>query len=157
MGEAPGAHATPTASPWEPTTPKRPPKRLRPETPGKAIQAPPTPKNWQPDRDMPPASPSCETPQIGLAPKPYCSGRDEVLEIVSVMSQKVSNWEEKSLQGAVSLGKDIRALVLNFSRNLATGDPTKEEENHQPSPPMRSSYAGATKTTPNAPQTEPQC
>lgn len=35
---------------------------------------------------------------------------DEVLELVSVISQKVANWEEKSLQGAASLGKDIRAL-----------------------------------------------
>lgn len=77
--------------------------------------------------------------------------------LFSAISQKVANWEEKSLQGAASLGKDIRALVLNFSRNLTTGDPTKEEENHQPSRPMRSSYAGATKTTPNAPKTEPQC
>lgn len=170
MGEAPGAHETPTASPREPTTPKRPPKRPRPETPGKAIQAPPTPKNWQPDRDTPPASPSYEAPQsqLGLELQSHIAAAvasrtaqlkttgDEVLELVSVISQKVANWEERSLQGAASLGKDIRTLVLNFSRNLATGDPTKEEESHGPSPSMRDSYAEATKTPPNATKIQPK-
>ncbi|ODM15965.1 hypothetical protein SI65_08399 [Aspergillus cristatus] len=167
MGEAPGAHETPTASPREPTTPKRPPKRPRPETPRKAIQAPPTPKNWHPDQDTPPASPSYEAPQsqLGLELQSHIAAAvasrtaqlkttgDEVLELVSVISQKVAKWEEKSLQGAASLGKDIRTLVLNFSRNLATAHPAKQE-NHQPPHPKHNSYAEATRTPPNAPKTQ---
>ncbi|ODM20906.1 hypothetical protein SI65_03959 [Aspergillus cristatus] len=167
MGEAPGAHETPTASPREPTTPKRPPKRPRPETPRKAIQAPPTPKNWHPDQDTPPASPSYEAPQsqLGLELQRHIAAAvasrtaqlkttgDEVLELVSVISQKVAKWEEKSLQGAASLGKDIRTLVLNFSRNLATAHPAKQE-NHQPPHPKHNSYAEATRTPPNAPKTQ---
>ncbi|ODM23602.1 hypothetical protein SI65_01191 [Aspergillus cristatus] len=138
MGEAPGAHETPTASPREPTTPKRPPKRPRPETPRQAIQAPPISKNCQlpdqPDRDTPPASPSHEAPQsqLGLELQSHIAAAvawktaqikttgDEVLEIVSMVSQKVTNREKQSLQGAASLGRDIRTLVLNFSKNLVT-------------------------------------
>lgn len=170
MGEAPGTHETPTASPREPTTPKRPPKRPRPETPRKAIQAPPTPNNWQPDRDTPPASPSYEGPQsqLGLELQSHIAAAvatrttqikttgDEVLGLVSMISQKVADWEEKSLQGAASLGKDIRTLVLNFSKNLATGNPTKEEERHRPSPSAGYSYAKATRTSPNTNKTQPK-
>ncbi|ODM17381.1 hypothetical protein SI65_07056 [Aspergillus cristatus] len=159
MGEALGAHETLTASPQEPTTPKRPPKRLRPETPGKAIQAPPMPKNWHPDQDTPPVSPSYEAPQSHIAAAVASrtaqlkTTGDEVLELVFVISQKVANWKEKSLQGAASLGKDIRTLVLNFSRNLATAHPTKQE-NHQPLHSKHNSYAEATRTSPNVPKTQ---
>ncbi|OJJ83546.1 uncharacterized protein ASPGLDRAFT_58637 [Aspergillus glaucus CBS 516.65] len=169
MGEAPGAHETPTASPREPTTPKRPPKRPRPETPGKDIQAPPTPKNWQPDRDTPPASPSYEAPQsqLGLELQSHIAAAvatrtaeikstgEEVLELASAVSQKVTNWEEKGLQGAASLGRDIRSLVLNFSKSLATRIPTKENKNHQP-PSKHNSYAEVMRTSPNTPKTHPK-
>jgi len=47
------------------------------------------------------------------------------MELISMTSQKIANWEERSLQGAASLGKDIRTLVPNFGTNLATGHPTK--------------------------------
>src|SRR5699024_233965 len=33
---------------------------------------------------------------------------DEVLELVSMVSQKVINWEKQSLQGAASLGRDFQ-------------------------------------------------
>lgn len=174
MGEASGTHKSPTASPREPTTPKRPPKRPRPETPRKATQAPPTHKNWQPPRqpdlDTPPTSPSHEGPQsqLGLELQSHVAAAvasrtaeikttgDEVLELVSMISQKVSSWEEKSLRGVASLGKDIRALVLNFSKSLATGDPSKEEENQQSPPSEHTSYAVAARTTPNGPKTHPK-
>lgn len=47
------------------------------------------------------------------------------MELVSMVNQKIAKWEERSLQGAASLGKDFRTLVLNFSSNLAMGHPAK--------------------------------
>ena len=177
MGEAPGAHEPPTASPREPTTPKRPPKRPRPESPKRAIKPPPTSENllWpgQSNQNTPPASPTHESPrsQLGLELQSHIASAvasrtmqikntgDEVLGLVSVVSQKITNWEERSLQGAASLGKDIRTLVLNFSKNLATGDPTNEEKNHQPPPAEHNSYAEAARTaikTPRTPARQPR-
>ena len=43
------------------------------------------------------------------------------MELISMTSQKIANWEERSLQGAAS----FRTLVPNFGTNLATGHPTK--------------------------------
>ncbi|EYE90588.1 uncharacterized protein EURHEDRAFT_381806 [Aspergillus ruber CBS 135680] len=149
MGEAPGARESPAASPRESTTPKRPPKRLRPETPKGTTQPAPTLGNWQLPgqsvQDTPPASPSHETPQcqLGLELRSHIAAvvasrtaeikttGDEVLDLVSMISQKVSSWEEKGLRSTVALGKDFRTLVLNLSKNLATGDTTKGEEKHQ--------------------------
>lgn len=74
-----------------------------------------------------------------------------------MISQKVSSWEEKSRRGAASLGKDIRALVLSFSKSLATGDSTKEEENHQPPQSQHNSYAEAARTLPRAPKIVSNC
>ncbi|ODM18804.1 hypothetical protein SI65_05421 [Aspergillus cristatus] len=160
MGEAPGAHEPPTASPREPTTPKRLPKRPRPGTPKEAMQPPP-PRDWHLPRhsnqDTPPESPTHESPQsqLGLELQGHITAAvaartaqikttgDEVLELVSMVSQKVANWERQGLQGAASLGRDIRTLVLNFSKNIATGHPAKEEESHHPPPSKHNSYAEA--------------
>ncbi|BCR84340.1 uncharacterized protein ACHE_11742A [Aspergillus chevalieri] len=65
----------------------------------------------------------------------------------------ISIWEEKSLQGAASLGKDIRILVLNFSKNLAEEHTARKEENQQPPPSKHNSYAEATRTSPTGPKT----
>lgn len=81
---------------------------------------------------------------------------DEASELVSVVSQKVANLEERGLQGAASLGKGIRTLVFNFNKNLASGHLAREEENHQPPPTEHNSYAEAAKTSPNAPQCPPK-
>ena len=175
MGEAPGACESPTASLREPTTPKRPPKRPRPETPKRTTQPAPTLGNWQLPgqsvQDTPPASPSHETPQsqLGLELRSHIAAAvasrtaeikttgDEVLDLVSMISQKVSSWEEKGLRSAAALGKDFRTLVLNFSKNLASGDTTKWEENHQSSPSAHRGYAEAAKKAPaNIPKTQPK-
>lgn len=170
MGEAPGAHESPTASPRESITPKRPPKRPRPETPKRALEPPSTSENllWpgQSNQDTPPASPTHESPrsQLGLELQSHIASAvasrtmqikntgDEVLGLVSVVSQKIASWEERSLQGAASLGKDIRTLVLNFSKNLATGVSTNEEGNHQPPPAEHNSYAEAARTSIKTPK-----
>ncbi|ODM19727.1 hypothetical protein SI65_04713 [Aspergillus cristatus] len=173
MGEAPGAHETPTASPWEPTTPKRPPKRLRPETPKKAIEPPVIPQNplrpGQLDQNTHPESPPHGSPQsqLDLELQSHIAAAvasrtaqikttgDEVMELVSMVNQKIAKWEERSLQGAASLGKDIRTLVLNFSSNLATGHPAKAE-NHQPPPSKHNGYAEAAGALPGAPKALPK-
>ncbi|ODM20866.1 hypothetical protein SI65_03919 [Aspergillus cristatus] len=101
------------------------------------------------------------------APKPHYSSSsgfgtaqikttgDEVMELVSMVNQKIAKWEERSLQGAASLGKDIRTLVLNFSLNLATGHPAKAE-NHQPPPSKHNGYAEAAGALPSAPKAPPK-
>ncbi|OJJ89323.1 uncharacterized protein ASPGLDRAFT_53996 [Aspergillus glaucus CBS 516.65] len=151
MGEATGANEAPTASPPpEPITPNRPLKRPRPQTPKKVTEPPVTPqKSLRPGQSSqvtPPESPPLGSPQsqLDLELQSHISAAvasrtaqikstgDEVMELVSTVNQKIANWEEKSLQGAASLGKDIRTLVLNFSKNLATGHLTEAEENHQP-------------------------
>jgi len=33
---------------------------------------------------------------------------EEVMELIFMVNQKITKWEEKSLQGAASLGKDFR-------------------------------------------------
>ncbi|EYE91639.1 uncharacterized protein EURHEDRAFT_380962 [Aspergillus ruber CBS 135680] len=149
MGEAPGARESPTASPREPITPKRPPKRPRPETPKGTTQPAPTLGNWQLPgqsvQDTPPASPSHETPRVNWA-----SSSKATLQ----QRQKVTSWEEKGLRSAAALGKDFRTLVLNFSKNLATGNTTKGEENHQSFPSAHRGYAEAAKKAPaNIPKT----
>jgi hypothetical protein len=177
MGEAPGAHKPPTASPQDTTIPNRsyrPPKRPRPATPKEATEPPTIPVNLTRPRhtnqDTPPASPTHESPQsqLGLELQSHIAAAvaartteirttgDEVLELASAVSKKVANWEEKGLQGAASLGRDIRTLVLNFSKSLATGNFTKEKENHQPPPPKHNSYAEATRTSPKAPKAHPK-
>ena len=81
---------------------------------------------------------------------------DEASELVSVVSQKVANLEERGLQGAASLGKGIRTLVFNFNKNLASGHLAREEENHQPPPTEHNSYAEAARTPPNVPKAHPK-
>ncbi|OJJ83142.1 uncharacterized protein ASPGLDRAFT_48523 [Aspergillus glaucus CBS 516.65] len=78
------------------------------------------------------------------------------MELVSTVNQKIAYWEKKSLKGAASLGKDIRTLVLNFSKNLVTGHLVEAEENHQPPPSENNNYAEAAKKTPNAPKAHPK-
>src|SRR5699024_4116020 len=174
MGEAPGAHKSPTASPRDTTISNRPPKRPRPDTPKKATEPPAIPENLtrpgHSNQDTPPASPTHKSPQsqLGFELQSHIAAAvaartaeirttgDEVLELASAVSQKVANWEEKGLQGAASLGRDIRTLVLNFSKSLASGNPTKENENHQPPPSKHSCYAEAARTLPNAPKEHPK-
>ena len=167
MGEALGSHEPLFASPQEPSTPKHPPKRPRPETPKKDALPSSTPKNWQllsqSDQDTSPASPIHESPQsqLGLELQSHISIAatsrmaqiknmgDEVLELVSLISQEIANWEERSLQEVAFLGKDIRTLVLNFSKDLATRHPAKEVYCHQSSSLTYNSYAAAARTPPN--------
>ena len=173
MGEALGPHEPLPASPREPSTPKRPPKRPRPETPKKDLLSPSTSNNWQlpsqPNQDTPSASPTHESPQsqLGLELQSHISAAvasrtaqikntgEEVLGLASLVSQKIANWEERCLPGAASLGKDIRTLVLNFSKNLATGHPAKEEDSHQSSSPAHNSYATAARTPLSTPRAIP--
>lgn len=77
------------------------------------------------------------------------------MELVSMVNQKIAKWEERSLQGAASLGKDFRTLVLNFSSNLAMGHPAKAE-NHQPPPSKHNGYAEAAGASPGAPKALPK-
>ncbi|OJJ88335.1 uncharacterized protein ASPGLDRAFT_54411 [Aspergillus glaucus CBS 516.65] len=134
MGEAPGTQESPTASPREPTTPKRPPKRPRPETPKKAIEPPVIPQNmpWtgQFNQNTPPESPPHGSPQsqLDLELQSHITAAvasrtaqikttgDEVMEFVSMVNLKITNWEERSLQGAASLGKDIRTWSSTSAR-----------------------------------------
>ena len=76
------------------------------------------------------------------------------MELVSMVNQKITKWEERSLQGAASLGKDFRTLVLNFSSNLAMGHPAKAE-NHQPPPSKHNGYAEAARASSSAPKAPP--
>lgn len=111
MGEAPGGREIPTASPLEPITPKRPHKRARPETPGRATPVPfPSLVNQQTPtqakQDTPPATPTRESSQsqLGLELQSHITAAvashmaqikttgDEVLELVSMISQKISSW-----------------------------------------------------------------
>lgn len=174
MGKAQGAHESPTASPREPTTLKRPPKRPRPQTSKKDTEPPVTPQKlpWpgQSSQATPPGSPPLGSPQsqLDLELQSHISAAvasrtaqikttgDEVMELVSIVSQKIAYWEERSLQGAASLGKDIRSLVLSFSKNLATGHPAEAEENCQPPPSKNNGYAEAAKKTPYAPKAHPK-
>ena len=71
-----------------------------------------------------------------------------------MVSQKIVNWEKRNLSEVASLGKDIRALVLDFSKNLATGHPVKEEDSCQFSSPAYNSYATAARTSSNALRTQ---
>jgi len=175
LGEATGVHKTPTASPREPVTPKRPPKRPRPETPRKEppIPFPPLMNQRLPaqaEGDTPPATPTHNSSgsQLGLELQSHIAAAvasrttqikstgDEVIELVHTISQKISRWEEKSLYGAASLGKDIRTLFLNFSKSLATEQPAGEEKKQQLPLSKQYSYAGAARITPNAPKAPPR-
>lgn len=80
---------------------------------------------------------------------------DEALKLASLMSQKIANWEKRNLSEVASLSKNIRALVLNFSKNLATGHPVKEKNSHQSSSSACNSYATAARTTLNVSKTQP--
>ena len=129
-------------------------------------------KSWelprQSTQNTPPASPTHESPQnqLGLELQSHIAAAvasrtaqikttgDEVLELVSMASRKITNWEKQSLQGAASLGRDIRTLVLNFSGNLATGYPTKKENQQPPHSEHNYSYAEAARTVPNTPKTQ---
>lgn len=168
MGEAIGVHRTPTASPQGPVTPKRPPKRPRPETPGKETPIPfPSLTNQQtPIRvrhDTPPTSPAGETSQgqlclelqshiaaaVASRTTQIKATGEEVLELVSMISQKITRWEERGLQGAASLGRDIRTLVLNFSKSLSAEAPNQlQEGGQQSSTTQPTSYAEAMKSAP---------
>lgn len=173
MGEAP-VYEDPTAPLREPSIPQQSSEQLRREIPMQAQyftrhspenQYPPT----QPERDTPPATPTHESPQsqLGLELQSHIAAAvasktaqikttgDEVLELVSMVSQKVTDWEKQSLQGAASLGRDIRTLVLNFSKNLTTADPS-EQENRRPPHPVHNSYAKIVGTPSNAPRTQPK-
>ncbi|BCR89219.1 uncharacterized protein ACHE_50417A [Aspergillus chevalieri] len=149
MEDAPEVCETPTAPPREPTTPQHPPEQLRREIPMQAQHFPCNPPEnqyppTQPERDTPPTTPAHESPQsqLGLELQSHIAAAvasktaqikttgDEVLELVSMVSQKVIDWEKQSLQGAASLGRDIRTLVLNFGKNLTTGDPSEQENYH---------------------------
>ncbi|ODM21471.1 hypothetical protein SI65_02315 [Aspergillus cristatus] len=123
----------------------------------------------QPERDTPPTTPTHESPQSQLGSELQShiatavasktvqikTTGDEVLELVSMVSQKVIDWEKQSLQGAASLGRDIRTLVLNFSKNLTTGDPS-EQENHHLLHPAHNSYAKTVGSPSTAPRTQPK-
>lgn len=118
---------------------------------------------------MPPASSTHESPQsqLGLELQSHIAAAvalrtaqiktigEEVLELVCMVSQKDTNWEKQSLQEAASLGRDIRILVLNFSKDLATGYPIKKK-NHQPPHSEHNSYAEATRSPPDVPKTQPK-
>lgn len=174
MGEAPEIRETPTAPPRELTTPQRSPEQLRHEIPKQAqhfpchpleSQYPPT----QPERDTPPTTPTHESPQsqlsselqshiaaaVALKTTQIKTTGDEVLELISMVSQKVVDWEKQSLQGAASLGRDIRTLVLNFGKNLTTGNPSEQENHHLPHP-VHNSYAKSVGSPSTAPSTQPK-
>jgi len=68
---------------------------------------------------------------------------NEILELVSFISQKVTDWEEQGIQGAASLARGIRTVALNFTKNLTTENPAREES-RQPRHCERNSYAEAT-------------
>lgn len=109
-GGAPGAHKPPTASPWVPTTPKRP----RPDT-EEFFMTPSILENWQlpghPDQRISPASliHVSSQSQFSLGLQSHIAAAvasrkaeikttgDKVLELVSLASQKVTNWEGKGL------------------------------------------------------------
>ncbi|ODM18792.1 hypothetical protein SI65_05409 [Aspergillus cristatus] len=174
MGEALEVCETPTAPPQEPTTPQQSPEQLRREIPMQAQHLPCLPPEsqyppTQPERDTPPTTPTHESPQsqLGSELQSHIAAAvasktaqikttgDEVIELVSMVSQKVIDWEKQSLQGAASLGRDIRTLVLNFSKNLTTGDPSEQENHHIPHP-AHNSYAKTVGSPSTAPRTQPK-
>src|SRR5699024_10138419 len=133
MEDAPEVCRTPTEPPQEPTTPQQSPEQLRREMLMQAQHVPRNPSEnqhppTQPERDTPHTTPSHEFPQSqpGLELQSHIAAAvasktaqlkttgDEVLALVSMVSQKVTDWENQSLLGATSLGRDIRTLVLNF-------------------------------------------
>ncbi|OJJ78461.1 uncharacterized protein ASPGLDRAFT_36722, partial [Aspergillus glaucus CBS 516.65] len=122
MREASEAHETPTVPPLDPA---HQPVQIGPETPQQAQHFPSlAPENQYtgplPAQDTPPASPTHDPPQSQLSLELHNhitaavtsrtaqikSTGDEVLELVSGISQKIANWEEKGLEGAASLGRD---------------------------------------------------
>ena len=174
MEDAPEVCKTPTAPPREPTTPQQSPEQLRCEIPMQAQHFPCNPPEnqylpTQPERDTPPTTPTHESPQsqLGSELQSHIAAAvasktsqikttgDEVLELVSMVSQKVIDWEKQSLQGAASLGRDIRTLVLNFGKNLTTGNPS-EQESHHPPHPVHNSYAKTVGSPSTAPRTQPK-
>lgn len=158
MGDAPEVHVAPNATPLIPINPHQSPTQAGPK-PSKQAQGDPTlPQKTNIggqclDR-IPPASPTHESPKTQLSEELQSHITDAVasrtaqikttgdrfLGLVSVIRQRIAEWEERSLQGAISLSRDIRTLVINFSKNLATEHPTEGEENHLPT---RSEYRGA--------------
>ena len=167
MGEAPETHEPPTAPPHDPS-PQEPPVQIRQEMP-KQAQHPPNslPKNHSvcptPAENTPPASPTNDSPQsqlelelqghitaaVASRTTQIKTTGEEVLELVSAVTEKITRWEERSLQGAASLGRDIRTLVLNFSKNLSAQTPDQPQgRGQQPSKTQPTSYAKAMQTAP---------
>ena len=175
--------ATAITSPPKAVTPKRPPKRPRPVTP-RNPEGPEPLSDPESDSDTGPPTPTPNPKhsqgQLSLELQGHIksaistrtailrSTGEEILDLISLIDQKITLWEKKELSEAIALGSAIRTLVTDFGKSIGSGDPrhlraptnTKDqptEPAYDPSNPQpeTKTYATAARTPPDPPTITP--